>query len=280
MDHKPTTKKKLNISKYVMSIPYFILLFLFILVPILLMVVYSFKKDPDQSIFQINFTFNNYTTFFSENAFLKTMGESIYIAVLTTLICFVIGYPLAYFITKQKPRIQSLLFLLITAPMWINMLIRTLALKQIFTLIAPRIIGSSTAIIIGMVYIFLPFMVIPIYTVLSKIDNNLLEAANDLGANSFKSIIKVLFPLSVPGIFSGILMVFLPAATSLIVPAYLGRRKFMIGSVIEAFVKLNENISLASASTIILSIIMVSLIIIFKLITRKKGGRKNEVKEN
>lgn len=280
MEEKVKKRKKLKISKYLMALPYFVLLFLFILVPILLMVIYSFKKNPDQSIFQINFTFNNYKLFFSEYAFLKTMGESIYIAFLTTVICFLIGYPLAYFITKQKPRIQSLLFLLITAPMWINMLIRTLALKQIFTLIAPGIIGSTAAIIIGMVYIFLPFMVIPIYTVLSKIDNNLLEAANDLGANSFKSITKVLFPLSVPGIFSGILMVFLPAATSLIVPAYLGRRKFMIGSVIEAFVKLNENVSLASATTIILSIIMVSLIVIFKLITRKKGGRQNEVKAN
>ncbi len=266
---------KRHITKHLLGIPYYVIIGLFVLIPLLIMVAYSFKKNPDASVFSINFTFNNYGVIFSKYAFLKTIGESIYLALITTIITLVIGYPLAYLIAKQKAHIQSLLVLLISAPMWINMLIRTLALKQLFLMMLPNLLGTRLAVIIGMAHLFLPFMVIPIYTTLVKIDSQYIEAARDLGASSYHVFTKVLFPLSLSGIFSGILMVFLPTATSLVVPAYLGKRKYLIGNVIESFVKLNGNIALASATTIILSIIMLAMIIVFKVVTRKitKGGK-------
>ena len=264
-----------QVNKHLLGLPYYIIIGLFILIPLLIMVAYSFKKDPDASIFPINFTLSNYGLIFSNASFLKAIGESIFLALITTTITLIIAYPLAYFITKQKAQVQSLIVLLISAPMWINMLLRTLALKQLFLMVLPRLLGTRVAVIFGMVHLFLPFMVIPIYTTLVKIDKQYIEAAKDLGANNYQIFTKILFPLSLSGIFSGILMVFLPTATSLVVPAYLGKRKYLIGNVIEAFVKLNGNIALASATTIILSIIMVTMVVVFKVVSRKisKGGK-------
>ncbi len=270
--------KNLNISK-ILGIPFFIITILFIAFPFLMIILYSFKKDPDASIFNMELTFNNYYRFFKTASFMGIMGQSVYFALITTVITILIGYPLAYFISIQKSRMQSLFILLITAPIWINMLIRTLALKQIINLGMPFLLGTRFAVILGMVYIFLPFMVVPIYSVISKIDKNLYEAGADLGANSFKVFLKIILPLSRNGIYSGILMVFLPSATSLIVPQYLGNGRYLIGNVIEAFAKMSGNIGISSAITIILSIFMiasVALVKIDKIKRRQNNGNKEK----
>ena len=270
--------KNLNISK-ILGIPFFIITILFIALPFLMIILYSFKKDPDASIFNMELTFNNYYHFFKTASFMGIMGQSVYFALITTVITILIGYPLAYFISIQKSRMQSLFILLITAPIWINMLIRTLALKQIINLGMPFLLGTRFAVILGMVYIFLPFMVVPIYSVISKIDKNLYEAGADLGANSFKVFLKIILPLSRNGIYSGILMVFLPSATSLIVPQYLGNGRYLIGNVIEAFAKMSGNIGISSAITIILSIFMiasVALVKIDKIKRRQNNGNKEK----
>ena len=270
--------KKVNVAK-LLGIPFFVVTVLFIALPFLMIILYSFKKDPDASIFNMELTFNNYYRFFKTASFMGIMGQSVYFALITTLVTILIGYPLAYFISLQKSRLQSLFLLLITAPIWINMLIRTLALKQIINLGVPFLLGTRLAVVLGMVYIFLPFMVVPIYSVISKIDKSLYEAGADLGANSFKVFIKIILPLSRNGIYSGILMVFLPAATSLIVPQYLGNGRYLIGNVIEAFAKMSGNIGISSAITIVLSIFMIAsiaLINVDRLKRRQSNGNKEK----
>ena len=136
------------------------------------------------------------------------MTTSLWIAFTTTIVTLFIGYPLAYIMTRMKLKTQMTLLILINAPMWINMLLRVRALEQIIRMIFPFLIDSFGGVVIGLVYVYLPFMVLPIYAVLSKIDPNLMESAADLGASKFKTLIKVIIPLSLSGVLSGILMVF------------------------------------------------------------------------
>lgn len=207
----------------------------------LLILFYAFTVQEGGLFYK--FTFKYFKEFFGEKTYISTLVSSIWLAILTTVICLLIGYPLAYSITKLKPKKQSLMILLVTAPMWINLLILTYAWKQLFEMFSTYInnpnitekfgLGSNFAIVVGMINIFLPFMVIPIYSVLSKIDPLLYEASYDLGANSFKTFNKVTLPLSLGGVLSGVTMVLLPAATTIVVPKILGKGKYMIGTLIE-----------------------------------------------
>lgn len=265
----PRKKRRRFLNAAIIS-PYYLILFALILIPIVIMVVYSFTKGESRNLFQVSFTLENYISFFQTRDYMFAMQRSIWLALLTTVASLLIGYPLAYFISQTKPRTQGLLILLISAPMWINLVIRTIALKQIIDITIPAILGTNTAMVIGLVNVFLPFMVLPIYTVLLKIDQGLIEAATDLGASRFKAFIKVTLPLSIPGIMSGILMVFLPAATTLVIPKYLGNNVFLIGNLIERVSILSGNIGYGSAIAIVLSIIMMALIFIVRRVDRFK----------
>ena len=189
-------KKERNIKRSkpsfvkVLSTPYFLVLILLIIIPIFIMVLYSFQSDNISGVFKISFTLNHYISFFKEKNFIKVMSKSIYLALISTFITLIIGYPIAYLISTKKPRTQAILMTLVTSPLWINMLLRTLALKQVIDLFFKGLIGTNLAVIIGMVYMFLPFMIIPIYTVLQKIDPALIEAAEDLGASKSQIIGK------------------------------------------------------------------------------------------
>jgi len=271
--------KKVRISKNggnktlntILVFPYYMILFSLILVPIFIMVVSSFLRGDSNNLFQVSLTFENYLNFFGNEDYLYAMGRSIWLALLTTISTLLIGYPLAYFITKTKTRTQALLILLISAPMWINLVIRTIALKQIIELIIPSILKTNTAMVFGLTHVFLPFMVLPIYTILLKIDSNLIEAANDLGASKFVAFLKVILPLSLPGVMSGILMVFFPAATTLVIPKYLGNNVFLIGDIIERVSILSGNIGYGAAIAIILSIIMMAMMLVVKRVDKFKG---------
>jgi len=257
------TKKKNNFKFDLytgMSIPYLLVLFLFVLLPFFFIVLYAFLNKSDSKLF---LTLSNFSQFVTNENFLIAAGLSIWFAFLTTCICMVISYPVAYFIARSRPNIRSVVILLITIPMWINMLLRTLAWKQIFELIGGwmniSILGTDFAVVFGMVYVFLPFMIIPIYTSILKIDPSLYEASKDLGANSFKTFIHVTLPLSMPGIISGITMVFLPAATSLVIPKYLGdgqSRYYLIGNLIESYFIAGDNYYFGSAIAVLLSSII------------------------
>lgn len=249
-------EKTTNKLEKTLGFPYYLVLFILILAPMLFVVIYAFNDSNNLGAFDISITLNNFINFLKEPVFLKVLGESLYIAIISTMIALIIAYPLSFIMTRMKKGTQKIFILLITAPMWINMMIRTLAVKQIITMTFSSILGSNTAIIIGMVYIYLPFMVLPIYTSLVKIDDNLYESAYDLGANKLQTLIRVTLPLSLSGVLSGIMMVFLPTATALIVPAFLGNNKFMIGTLIESYMLNDNNFGAGAAISIILIIII------------------------
>lgn len=266
-------KKKPNVTT-ILGIPYYVILSVLIIIPVILIVFYSITEKVNNLYYR--FTLDYFIMFFKEPIFLKTLWNSIFLAIITTLVSLVIGYPLAYVIAKRSPKIQALLILLVTAPMWINMLIRVLAWKQIFDMIDTTLLGSDLAIIVGMVYVYLPFMVLPIYTVISKIDPLLYEASADLGGNSFKTFMKVTLPLSIGGILSGVTMVLLPAATTIVIPKILGNGKYLIGSLIEDRFLKAGNWGYGSAIAIILSIIIMIMVYITKKTDKNKEVEKFE----
>ncbi|HBD74518.1 MAG TPA: ABC transporter permease [Acholeplasmataceae bacterium] len=269
---KAKTKKRWTFEGF-LGIPYQALIIVLIMIPIFLMLLYSFQSRETSQTFTLIFTLDNYLRFINEPIFVGLMAESIGLAFVATLVSLLIGYPLAYIISKSNTKTKTLLILLITAPMWINMLLRTKALEQVILMIAPDLIGTNLAIIIGMTYVYLPFMVLPIYTVLSKIDIILYESASDLGANKLQTLIKVVIPLSISGVLSGIMMVFLPSATTLVVPKYLGAGRFLIGNLIENAIISQGDFGYGSSIALLMAgIILVFLYAIKKVDKYTEGG--------
>jgi len=188
------------------AIPYMLFLAFFVLVPMALIVYYAFTNPEG------NFTFANIQKFWIHPEALYTFLYSVVVALITTLLCILIGYPAAFILSKMQARNAKLLVILFILPMWINFLIRTLATVALFDFF--RIPLGQGALIFGMVYNFLPFMIYPIYNTLQKTDQSLIEAAQDLGANPRQVFLKTIFPLSIPGITSGIIMVFMPVIST------------------------------------------------------------------
>ncbi len=261
-----------------LSAPYYFVIITLVVIPIFLLVISSFQVDHATGVFPISFSLNHYLDFIRVPAFVRAMTTSMWIAAATTITTLVIGYPLAYILTKMRPRTQITLLLLINAPMWINMLLRVRALEQIMRMFFPFLIDSFAGVVIGLSYVYLPFMILPIYAVLVKIDPHLLESAADLGANRFKAIVKVVLPLSVSGVLAGVLMVFLPAATTFIVPQYLAPSQniYMIGTLIETSIIKSGRISYASAVAIVLALVILCFIYYIKKLDRYKGVNSDE----
>ena len=259
-------KKKFN-GYTPFLIPYILLLVVFIVLPMIFIVTYS-VLDKTSSLPIYTFKIENYTQFLSSWIYMKCIGKSLYLALVSTIICLLISYPIAYFISKRKPETQGVLVLLITAPMWINMLLRTLAIKQVLDgpilklvqLFNPDItilIGNDFSVILGMVYNYIPYMLLPIYTILSKIDHKLVEASTDLGGKSGYTFMHVIFPLSLSGVASGCTITFLSSATTITITKYLGEgRYFLIGNLIETEFITNSRWGFGSAISLILLIII------------------------
>ncbi|MBR7101605.1 MAG: ABC transporter permease [Clostridia bacterium] len=263
--------KKSLIQKAAAS-PHIVWSVLFIIAPLIFVMYYAFT-DKDG-----NFTFSNFTELF-QASYLEIFMRSVCFAFLATVLCLIIAYPIAYFIAKAKPKTQKILIMLVMLPMWMNFLIRTyswMALLEdtgiintflgIFGIGPIHMINTAGAVILGMVYNYLPYMIIPIHSVLSKVDNRLLEAAADLGSNPFTVITKVVFPLSVPGIISGITMVFVPSISTFYISQKLGGGNFdLIGDTIERQFQTAYNYNLgASMSFVLMLIIIVSMTIMNK----------------
>ena len=255
---------------------------LFIIIPLIFVAYYAFTKDVDGKFVP---TLENVAAFFTP-AYLKVFGRSVKLAFIATVISLLIGYPMAYCMSKTKPKTQKILVMLIMLPMWMNFLIRTYAwmvilmnkgiLNGILTgigLPAIRIIGTEAAVVIGMVYDFLPYMIIPIYSVMTKLDVRLIEAASDLGCNAFGVWRKVILPLSMPGVVSGITMVFVPCISTFYISQKLGNGKFyLIGDAIEAQFLAN-NLHLAAAlSFVLMVILLVGMFIMNKFSDSSEGG--------
>lgn len=195
--------KKFRFTRRAFAYPYMLFLLLFVVAPLVLILANTF-------IYNNAFSFENFSLFFSEKAGLVILGNSILVGFLTTILCLLLGYPVAYFLAKYSAgKTFVLLFIL---PMWVNFIIRTLATKAIFvSLDIP--LGMGT-VVFGMVYNYLPFMILPLHTVLTSIDKSYSEAAQDLGADGYTVFMKTILPLSVPGIISGITMVFVPTIST------------------------------------------------------------------
>ncbi|MDO5027521.1 MAG: ABC transporter permease [Tissierellia bacterium] len=264
-----------------LAYPYNIWMLLLIVAPLILVAYYAFTNPSG------DFTLENFSKIFEANT-LKTLYNSISIAFVSTVICLIIGYPMAYFISKTDAKYRTVAMMLIMVPMWMNFLLRTYAwvtilspsgvLNSVLKLMGLKgidIMYTQSAVTIGMVYNFLPFMILPIYTALEKMDYRLVEAAHDLGANDFQAFSKVIFPMSLPGVFSGISMVFVPAISTFEITRLLGGGKVnMIGNVVEQQFLYTGNWNYGSALALILMVF-----IVISILFDKEGvetGGKNE----
>lgn len=269
----------MKINKFrLMTYPYIGWISAMIVIPMLLILLYAFTVQGND-VASVKFSFDNFIRFVDDMTFLRVVGKSMWIAVLTTCVCILLGYPVAYIISKMRGRKGIILILLLTLPTWINMLVRTYAwmgmLQEggIFSRILAffgfndvSLLYTDFAVTLGMVYNFLPFMILQIHTSLAKMDNSLLEAASDLGANRFQSFWRVTFPLSLPGVVSGITLVFLPAVSSFFIPKLLGGGQYvLVGNVIESQFLTAGDWHFGSA----ISMIMAIIIIISMWLTRK-----------
>jgi len=271
-----------------MAYPYVFWINVMIVVPMLMIVMYAFtQKGNDVVTFRL--TLDNFIYFFSDPIFVSVLKNSLVIAVVTTVICIFLGYPMAYLISQASDRWKVILVLLITVPMWINMLVRTYAwvgilqengiINNLLGLmgIGPvKLLNTDFAVILGMVYNFIPFMILQIYTALSKMDPSYLEAASDLGANKVESFLRITLPLSLPGVLSGITLVFLPAVSSFFIPKLLGGGQYvLIGNVIESQFLISGNWNFGSAISLIMAVIIMISMYITKKVDREgqsKGG--------
>ena len=256
----------------------------FIILPLVLILIYSFNGSSSIALDNFSFSLINYKRFF-EPIYLKMLGITLLIATLATLGCLIIGYPVAYIISKMDQRIASSLIFVFIMPMWINLLLRTYGwitllgrngvLNRFLDSLGlgkVSIMYTMTAVILGMIYEFLPFMVIQIYNALRKVDPNLLEAAADLGADKKTIFRKVIFPLSLPGVYTGIIMVFIPAISTFVVSNLLGGQKvYMIGNLIDQQFTFTGDWGFGSATAMILM-----LVLILALAVQRRFGRDLE----
>lgn len=267
-----------------MAYPYVAWITILIILPMLLIIAYAFTVEGT-AFFQGQFTLDNFARFFSDAVFLQVLIRSMRTAIITTIVCLLLGYPAAYAISRSGMS-STKLILVITLPTWINMLVRTYAWVGILqdNGLLNRLLGllhigpfqfmyTDFAVVLGMVYNFLPFMILEIHTSLAKMDPSYLEAASDLGADHVKAFFKVTLPLSIPGIISGITLVFLPAVSSFFIPKLLGGGQYvLIGNVIESQFLTSGNWSFGSA----LSLTMVIIIMISMYFTRKLDRNRGD----
>lgn len=273
---KNASKARGSLVQRLTLAPYSLWALLFILVPLIFVAYYAFT-DSD-----FNFTFDNISRFFTATSsindggmdkevhtYLLIFARSLKLAVISTFICLLMGYPAAYIISRASPRTQKIMITLIMIPMWMNFLIRTYAwmtilqdtgiLNSLLGLIGlgpVHIIGTEAAVVIGMVYDYFPYMILPIYSVMAKMDAKLIEAARDLGCNSAGVLRRVVWPLSLPGVISGITMVLIPSISTFYISQKLGNGKFyLIGDAIEGQYVAN-NLHFAAAIAFILMVIL------------------------
>jgi putrescine transport system permease protein len=291
------------LRKFTIIFPPYFWLIIFFLLPFLLVMVISFGEvadnippyklpfsfDQERNAIRVEPYFENYKLIFSDNLYIKAYFDSIRLAVISTIIALLIGYPIAYFIARADARKQSFLLLLITIPFWTAFLIRIYAwitilknnglLNQILMgigLINEPIMFLNTefAVVLGIVYSYLPFMILPLYSAIEKINPTLIEAAWDLGCKPFKAFLRVTLPLSLPGVITGCMLVFIPAIGEFVIPDLLGGSQVVtIGKVLWNEFFLNRDWPLAAAITLIITaIIIIPVMIGQEVIARKKGS--------
>ena len=265
--------------------PYLVWMTVMIVFPMLLIVLYAFTVKGN-NVLTLQFTLDNFARFFSDAVFPSVLWRSLKMAFVTTVICILVGYPAAYIMARMKPNSQALAILLITAPTWINMLLRTYAWISLLSdngiinsllvflgLDPVTMMYTDFSVIIGLVCDLLPFMVIPIHTSLAKMDHSLIEAAYDLGARPVTAFWKVTFKLSIPGVVNGTIMVFLLSISSFVIPKLLGGGQYvLIGNLIEEqFISVGDW-NFGSAISMLLAVAILIMIRIMKKIDPDENG--------
>ncbi len=250
------------------AVPYVGWMAIFVVIPLILVVVYAFTQADG------SFTLDNFSTM---GDYTGVFIRSITLAAIATLVCTIVGYPVAYAISKESPSVQSIAMMLVMLPMWINFLLRTYAWMSLLEntglinrLLAAmgfspiHMINTQGAVVLGMVFNYLPFMILPIYSVIVKIERPVIEAAQDLGANTFTVFRRVIFPLSLPGVLSGVTMVFVPSVSTFIISTLLGGGKNMLlGDLIEMqFLGTAYNPHLGSAISLIMMVIVMACMLL------------------
>jgi spermidine/putrescine transport system permease protein len=254
---KNTSRKKFRLTKKVFSVPYILFLLLFVVVPLVLILVNAFL-DSDN-----NLTLENFKIFFTSKSSLIVLGNSLLVGVITTILCLVIGYPVAYFLSKMPS--GRILVLLYVIPMGVNFLIRTLGVD----------LGMGT-VLFGMVYNYLPFMILPLHTTISSIDKSYIEAAQDLGADKATVFLKTTLPLSMSGIFSGITMVFIPTISTYAISQLLSNGKiFLFGDSIQ----LSFEQGMYGVGSI-MSLVMLVFVLISNFVMNKFNRNSNAVRRS
>lgn len=261
---------------------------LFVLVPNLMIIGTSFLTRDEANLIEMTFTLDNYIRLM-DPLYAKVLWHSFYMAIIATLLCLVIGYPFAYIVAKMPEKWRPVMLFLVIVPFWTNSLIRTYGLKIVLgtqgilnkSLLAMEIIDkpmrlmyTETAVMIGLVYILLPFMILPLYSAIEKLDHTYLEAAKDLGANKFQTFTKVILPLTMPGIIGGCLLVLLPALGMFYISDLLGGAKnLLIGNVIKSQVLNARDWPFGAATSIALTIAMAIMLYAYyragKLLNKK-----------
>lgn len=279
--------KKLNLQNVIVTLIVGWLV-LFVLIPNLMIIGTSFLTRDEANLIKFAFTFENYTRLL-DPLYGKVMLHSFYMAIVATLICLVIGYPFAYIVAKMPEKWRPFMLFLIIVPFWTNSLIRTYGLKIVLgtqgilnqalmslgLIDAPlRIMFTETAVMIGLVYILLPFMILPLYSAIEKLDGTYIEAARDLGANKFQTLVRVILPLTMPGIIGGCLLVLLPALGMFYIADLLGGAKnLLIGNVIKSQVLNARDWPFGAATSIALTLAMAIMLYAYyragKLLNKK-----------
>ena len=264
-----------TLRRSIAAAPHLVWSVLFIVAPLLFVFYYAFT-DKDGA-----FSFTNIADLFTAD-YVTIFVRSLSFAVIATFLCLLIGYPLAWCISRMKKHTQGILIMLVMLPLWMNLLIRTYCWMNLLetnglinTLLGTewKMLGTSGAVILGMVYNFLPYMVLPICTVMQKLDNSLLEAAADLGCNSLLSVIKVAMPLSLPGVISGVTMVFVPSISTFYISQKMGGGSFdLIGDTIERQFMANTNYNMGAALSLVLMVLVLLSMAVMNRFGDEEGG--------
>ena len=268
------------------TFPYIIWLTIFIVIPLFLVLLYAFTIGDSKDISTFQFSLNNLERFFSSPVYIQVLLRSVRLAFISTVICLLIGYPIAYIISRENPKKRNTMILMFVIPMWMNFLLRTyawltlLGRNGIINIIITKLgfqqinfLYNDNAVLLGMVYNFLPFMVLPIFSILTKMNINLIEAAEDLGADKTTTFKKVIFPLSLPGVMTGVSMVFIPAVSTFIISSLLGGNKSsLIGNLIEQQFMYTGDWHFGSTMSIILMVfILISMAVTSRFDKQKEG---------
>lgn len=261
--NKVKKKFSFTLSRKTFAFPYILFMLVFTVLPLFIILAYAFIGTDS------SFTFDNIVSIFTDGVALKSIWMALWIGMLTTVICLILAYPLCLILSNPKYNRSYIFVMLFITPMWINFLLRTVATKFLFEYFGMNDILFNT--ILGMIYNFLPFMILPIYTTLVNMDKSLIEAAQDLGANPRKVLFKTIVPLSMPGVISGITMVFMPTISTYAISDILSNSMlYPVGTVLEFRFKYNQWGTGSAVSLVLLVFVGISIII-----TNRFSGNKN-----